>query len=215
MRQILRFLTEFVSRNQRSAHMFMAVNYTIGDGLIASLPLVRSGFFTGLLAGHPDFGLAVSAYGQDPVPIFVAVLLIASSFFIGKGQFASGHAGYFLGALIITFDLALHGELWTAAAMTLTVVGGAFGAFYKPLERAFGNAGWSIIQNTLGSPKKMAGFCFSLTSLPTIFTSIHDGVWSLAGSGVCWLAGNCTSMLLPMDEDHIAKPVNVAVGSAE
>lgn len=197
-----RFLLQFVAHHPRGAQMFMGISYTIGDVLVATVPLARNGFLATLGVLQPNWDLFLEAYGNDLIPVLAAVILIAGSVLMSRGRFALGHAGCCLGALILTLNLFWNHEPWTGSAMTLTVIGGAFGAAYRLLERQFGRANQFFIRATVGSPKKMAGFFFSLTSVPTIFTSVHEGVWSLAASGVCWLLGNLTSMLLPRDEDH-------------
>jgi hypothetical protein len=188
-----------VARHPDAATKFLAWAYGIGDGLIVSIPLVRNGFFQTVLQAKPDWRLLAAAYAHDPVPVVVSAVFVAGSVIIGKGRFALGHAGYGVGGVALAANLFVHHQPWTAAAILPTIVGGVVGASYKHLERKYAHSKNSFVRLTLGSPKQMAGICFSVTSVPTVITSMHEKVWSLVGSGLCWFAGNLTSMLLPHD----------------
>jgi len=193
------YAAQLVARHPARARKFMASAYGIGDGLVVTVPLIRNGFFQTVMHARPDWHLLVAAYGHDPVPAIVSVAFVASSVVVSK-RFALGHVGYGSGALALAINLLLHHEPWTAVAMLPSVVGGTIGASYKYLEEKYGHANNSFIQNTVGSPKRLAGFCFLFTSAPTIFTSLREKLLPLFGSGLCWTSGNCTSMLLPRDD---------------
>ncbi len=194
------FLSKVVSSNPHRAKMFMGFCYSVGDGLVVIVPLVRSGSLTSMLQeGSFSLSTILHAYGADLMPVLASFILVLSSLVVGR-FFALGHAGTCLGSSILTIDLFMHNEPWTGTAMMFTVLGGAVGAAYSYLERTYGQSRYRLMRLTLGSPKKIAGLLFSTTSIPTIFTSIHEEMWALLGSGIFWFMGNFTSMLLPHDE---------------
>jgi hypothetical protein len=186
------------------AKMFMGFCYSVGDGLVVTVPLVRSGALIAMSHGTFSLKLISDAYGADFMPVVASFFLVISSLVVGR-FFALGHAGTCLGSSILTANLFMHDDPWTGAAMMFTVIGGAVGAAYPYLERRLGQSRNRLVKLTLGSPKKMAGLLFAVTSIPTIFTSIHEEMWALLGSGIFWFAGNFTSMLLPHDEQEAAE----------
>lgn len=107
---------------------------------------------------------------------------------------------------MLALNLHMHHENWAAVSVLPTVIGGAFGASDKFLKKTFGHHRWSFVKHTLGAPERMAGISFLFTSVPMIYTSIHDKVFSLFGTGLSCGFGNVTSMLLPPE----GEPLRVA-----
>jgi len=194
---------ELVARNADATKKAMAWAYGVGDSLVLTIPLVQSGFLQTVWHAQPNWHLLATAYGSDPLPLLVSTIYVAGAYAIGKGRFALGHAGYSVGASLLAINLHMHHEEWTALSVVPTIVGGAFGASYKFLEESFGHHENSFVRNTLGAPKRMAGLSFLFSSAPMVFTSAHDKIWSLFGTGLSCLAGNLTSMLLPPDDQSM------------
>jgi hypothetical protein len=195
-----RYASRLVARHDRKAKLVIGTSYTIGDVLVATIPPAGNGFIRSVIDLHPDWPLLMASYGGRPLPALISIVFVVSSAGIAKKYFAAGHAGQGVGATVLAYDLFMHGQVYTAITCLPTVVGGSFGGGYRPLERTYGAAENWVVRNTLGSPKKMAGFFFSLTAGPTIISSILDRNWPMLAAAGFWLSGNIISMLLRRDD---------------
>jgi uncharacterized membrane protein YgdD (TMEM256/DUF423 family) len=199
-----KYSRDFVARHERGAKACLGTVYAIGDGLIITIPPAENSFAKTLIDMNPDWHLLTAAYADRPLPALVSCLFVASAIVVGRGRFALGHAGMGLGAGILARDFYVHNELSAALSMLPAVAGGAFGAFYLPLERRFGNAKNWIVRETMGKPKRVAGVFFATTALPTTISSFFTHNWVLLAAGLNWFSGNVISMLLPPDDQSNA-----------
>ncbi len=204
-------LTDFVGRHPRAAIIFMGITYTVGDGMLAAMPAVDNGSVKTLIHLAPDWDVLRHTYLARPLPALASLVMVPSSIMILRERFAWGHAGQALGYTLLTISLFQHHEPWVAVSTMPGIVGGLFGTFYLPLEHLFGHASNRLVRNTLGSPKRMAGYGFFFSSIPAIFSSLLAGNKTLFIAASNWVAGNFTSTLLPQGkvepDENKEKPI--------
>ena len=123
---------DLVARNKRRAEKIIGSCYVFGDGLVAVIPAVKSGFLSSLLNMQPAWRLLERAYVERPLPIAISLALILSGVAIHRGRFAL--ANIFITGATIAFmgDLFRSGEYWSLAPMVPNLAGGIVGMFHKP-----------------------------------------------------------------------------------
>jgi hypothetical protein len=188
---------DLVARNKRRAEKIIGTCYMLGDGLVAVIPAVKSGFLSSLMNMQPAWSLLERAYVERPLPVAISGALVLSGVAIHRGRFALANIFVTGAAVAFMADLFRSGEYWSLGPMVPNLAGGIVGMFHKPLARRFHDSKSSFLRNILGQPESAAGKLFSIASAYIVGTSIVDADYTLLTSAVAWTGGNTLMALLP------------------
>ena len=190
---------DLVARNKRRAEKIIGSCYVFGDGLVAVIPAVKSGFLSSLMNMQPAWSLLERAYVERPLPVVISGALVLSGVAIHRGRFALANIFVTGAAIAFMGDLFRSGEYWSLAPMIPNLSGGIVGMLHKSLARTFDNSKSGFLRNTLGQPESTAGKLFSMASAYILGTSIMDADYTLFTAAVAWTGGRMLMALLPSE----------------